>query len=286
MNYRELREKCARILSDNEYCDVSFELPILAELATGKKRGELFLDDEIDSFDCARLISLCTRRKEGYPLQYLLGKWDFMDLELNVGEGVLIPRQDTECVCEAALRHLEGINRPVVIDLCSGTGAIALAIKKHCPKRTVLALEKSEEAYRYLEKNIESTALEVLPIKYDVFRFDYVPEEGTFDMIVSNPPYIDRTLEGTRQKELSYEPREALYTSGGGLRFYRFIAEYFRRTLKDGGYLVFECGSDQYDRLQRILSGYGYSIVEKITDLGGNDRGIVARYYHDHDKIL
>lgn len=286
MTYRELREKCIGILSDNEYCDVSFEVPILAELATGKKRGELFLDDEIDSFDCARLISLCSRRKEGYPLQYLIGKWDFMDLELNVGEGVLIPRQDTESVCEAALKYLEGINRPVVIDLCSGSGAIALAIKKHCPKRTVLALEKSEEAYRYLEKNIESTALEVLPIKYDVFRFDYVPEEGTFDMIVSNPPYIDRTLEGTLQKELSYEPREALYTSGGGLRFYKFIAEYFRRTLKDGGYLVFECGSDQYDRLQRIMSGYGYSIVEKITDLGGNDRGIVARYYHDHDKIL
>ena len=286
MTYRELKEMCISIMSRNEYCDPEFEFPLLAQAVTGKKRDELLFRDDLDSFDSSRIISLCSRRKEGYPLQYLLGKWDFMDLELNVGEGVLIPRQDTECVCETAIRYLETMNEPVVIDLCAGSGAIALAIKKHCPDRTVLALEKSEEAYGYLEKNIESTSLEVLPIRYDVFRFDYVPEEGTFDMIVSNPPYIDLSLEGTLQTELSYEPREALYTTGEGMRFYRFIAEYFRRALKDGGYVVFECGSDQYDRLERIMSGYGYTVVEKITDLAGNDRGIVARYFHDHDKIL
>ena len=117
----------------------------------------------------------------------------------------------------------------------------------------------------------------VLPVQYDVFKYDYVCDEEAFDMIISNPPYIDPRLEGKLQTEVSYEPGTALFAEDYGLRFYKFIAQYYRPALKDGGYLVFEHGYDQAKAVEDILFKAKYTMVKRIVDTAGNPRGIIAR---------
>ncbi|MEG0091294.1 MAG: peptide chain release factor N(5)-glutamine methyltransferase, partial [Oscillospiraceae bacterium] len=243
---------------------------------TGKKAVEIG-SGGISQEEYETLVQLAQRRKEGYPLQYILGKWQFFDLELEVGEGVLIPRNDTESVCERAFKVIEQLDSPNVLDLCSGSGAIALAIKKYCPKATVLALEKSSVAYEYLKRNIASTGLMVLPIKADVFLFDENIEEESFDVIIANPPYVSEKLRGTMQKEVTYEPEMALFAADHGLRFYKFIAENYRDCLKDNGYLIFEYGFDQQKWVRQILQDEGYGIISEFEDLSGNPRGVIAQ---------
>ena len=142
------------MLSENEYSDGKFEANQLIEFVLGKTRLELGPTYELDEKDSEKLIQLCEKRREGYPLQYILGKWQFFDMELEVGEGVLIPRRDTEDVCLAAFDYINSLESPTVLDLCAGSGAIALALKRYCPSANVMALEKFPEAFEYLKKNI------------------------------------------------------------------------------------------------------------------------------------
>lgn len=269
------RQMCG-IMQQNQNSDVRFEADCLIEFVLGKKRIEL-AGCEISQQDSEKLISFAKKRQGGYPLQYILGRWYFFDMELFVGEGVLIPRQDTETVCEAAFEVINQIAEPAVIDLCSGSGCIALAVKKYCPKASVVAVEKSNEAYKYLKDNIEKTGLQVLPVLADVLRFDDKIEQDSFDVIISNPPYIDNSFKGKLQKELEYEPDMALFAENNGLYFYRFIAHYYKKAIKEGGYLIFEYGYDQQSAVKNILIEEGYSIVKEIIDLAENPRGVIAK---------
>ncbi len=271
--YKQMTE----ILSKNENRAPEFEANRLIEFVLGNSRLMLGRDFETDSRQEEKLISLCEKRREGYPLQYILGSWRFFDLDLSVGEGVLIPRGDTEDVCSAAFEFLKDIPYPNVLDLCSGTGAIALATKRFFPQSTVVAVEKFPEAFEYLKKNIEKTGLAVHPILSDVFQFDYVCDDESFDMIISNPPYIDPKLEGKLQKEVSFEPGSALFADNYGLRFYKFISKDYFHALKPGGYLVFEHGYDQAKDVENLILRDDYKIVKRITDTGGNPRGIIAQ---------
>lgn len=269
------KEMCD-IMSQNPNSDANFEANQLIEFVLGKKRIEL-LQTDISNEDYEKLISLSKKRLEGYPLQYIIGKWYFFDMELSVGEGVLIPRQDTETVCEAAFEQINKMVAPTVLDLCSGSGCIALAIKKYCPHSSVVAIEKSEQAYKYLVENIENTGIKILPMQADILRFDDNVEEESFDVIISNPPYIDPVVKQDLQTEVSYEPEMALFANDKGLYFYRFIAKYYRKALKDKGFLIFEYGFDQQKQVKDILTGEGYKVIKEIIDLGGNPRGIVVQ---------
>jgi len=265
------------ILAENENSDRRFEANQLLQFVLGADRLTLGPDYEMTDEQKKKLIYLTHKRAGGYPLQYILGTWQFFDLELDVGEGVLIPRADTEDVVTAAIEVLKDTACPAVIDLCSGSGAIALAIKRFIPDASVVAVEKYDEAFAYLKRNIEKTGLMVLPVQYDVFRYDFVCDEEAFDLIISNPPYIDPRLEGKLQMEVFYEPGTALFAEDYGLRFYKFIAQYYRPALKDGGYLVFEHGYDQADAVKDILFKAKYTVVKSIVDTAGNPRGIIAR---------
>lgn len=265
------------ILGQNPNSDKEFEADLLLEFVLGKKRSQLPMEFSVDAERIQKLEALAEKRKNGYPLQYILGKWQFFDLELAVGEGVLIPRADTETVCEAAFEIIKTIPQANVLDLCSGSGAIALAIKKYCPHTVVLALEKSSEAQAYLKKNIADTGLCVLPIMADLFWFDENIEEESFDVIIANPPYINPNLKGEMQKEVTYEPEMALFAGDNGLRFYKYIAEHYRDKIKEKGYLIFEYGFDQKEKVKTILFDFGYVIVKEIIDLSGNPRGVIAR---------
>ncbi len=276
-NLNLLFRNMAERLSANENCEPKFEANRLIEFVLGKNRLELGPDFPVSDTDREKLLSLCEKRKNGYPLQYILGTWQFFDLELAVGEGVLIPRQDTEDVCLAAFEYIKQLDSPNVLDLCAGSGAIALAVKRYCPDATVMALEKFPDAYQYLVKNIEKTGLSVLPVMGDVFNYDWIVEEETFDVIISNPPYINPDQQGKLQTEVGFEPATALFASDKGLRFYKFISKYYRSALKDGGYLIFEYGYDQARRVRDILFDNEYRIVKEIVDTAGNPRGIIGQ---------
>ena len=269
------RQMCG-IMEENPNSDAAFEANQLIEFVLGKKRIELF-GRNVSETDAQKLLEYAQKRKEGYPLQYILGRWQFFDMDLYVGEGVLIPRQDTETVCEAAFEVIEKMENPTVVDLCSGSGCIALAVKKFCPHSTVAAVEKSGDAFAYLEKNIDYTQLAVTAVKADIFEYDKVLEENSLDAIISNPPYIHPDVRATIQKEVSFEPDMALFAEEEGLLFYRYIAENYRKVLKKGGYLVFEYGFDQQTAVRNILLQTGYNIIKEIVDLGGNARGVVAQ---------
>ena len=269
------RQMCG-IMEENPNSDAVFEANQLIEFVLGKKRIELFGKD-VSETDTQKLLEYAQKRKEGYPLQYILGRWQFFDMDLYVGEGVLIPRQDTETVCEAAFEVIGKMENPKVVDLCSGSGCIALAVKKFCPHSTVTAVEKSDEAFAYLEKNTDYTQLDVTAVKADIFEYDKVLEENSLDAIISNPPYIHPDVRATIQKEVSFEPDMALFAEEEGLLFYRYIAANYRKVLKKGGYLVFEYGFDQQAAVRNILLQTGYNIIKEIVDLGGNARGVVAQ---------
>ena len=277
INLNTLFKQMTDILSPNEHCEPRFEANLLLEFVLGKTRLELGPMYEVGEKDSEKLIQLCQKRAGGYPLQYILGSWQFFDLELDVGEGVLIPRGDTEDVCLAAFEYINQMESPTVLDLCAGSGAIALAVKKYCPHSNVMALEKYPEAYEYLKRNIEKTGLRVLPVMGDVFRYDWIVEEETFDVIISNPPYINPDQQGKLQKEVEFEPATALFASDEGLRFYKFIAHYYKQCLKEGGYLVFEYGYDQAKAVRNLLLREEYKIVKEIVDTAGNPRGVVAQ---------
>ena len=276
-NIRQVYNRMKDILSRNPNCEPGFESDELIKHLLGKSRLETDPRQEIDEELCRQLYDMCRRRAEGYPLQYMLGNWDFFDLNLKVGEGVLIPRRDTEDVCLAAFEYINGMVSPNVLDLCAGSGAIALAVKRYCPDATVVALEKYEQAYEYLVENIERNSLCVLPILGDVFRYDYKIEEESFDVIISNPPYVNPSLKGKMQKEVQFEPFTRLFAEDEGLRFYKFIAQYYKPALKEGGYLIFEHGYDQARQVKQLLIGQEYKIVREIVDTAGNARGIVAQ---------
>ena len=274
------------LLPESEYSDRHFEADCLIEFVLGKKRADLGSDFTVTDENREKLYSLCKKRREGYPLQYILGEWPFFDMDLEVGEGVLIPRRDTEDVCLHAFEYVNKFINPNVLDLCRGTGAIGLRIKKHCPHANVVALEKYDEAYTYLLKNIEKTGLCVLPLKGDVFNTDYVIEDETFDVIISNPPYIDPAFRGSMQKELTFEPEQALFAKDSGLRFYKFISKYYYHAIKDDGYLIFEYGYDQAEKVKNIILASPYRIIEEIVDSRGNPRGIIAQKLANINKKI
>ena len=191
---------------------------ILSYLLKEEPSRLILSNKKVDLKAVKRIIN---RRKKGEPIQYILGKWWFYESEFYVGKGVLIPRQDTETLCDTALDVMGAKENLAVIDLCSGSGAIAISIAAKRKTANVVAVEKYKKAFKYLKKNIEhNKALNVTPIKADVLKKPF----GVYDIIVSNPPYITKTDMTSLSKEVKHEPETALFGGNDGLDFYRAIS--------------------------------------------------------------
>ncbi len=229
-----------------------------------------------------RLEALTVRREQREPLQYLCGRWPFLDFELAVGPGVLCPRADTEVVAEAAAQTLVGVKAPRVLDLCAGTGCLGLGVKRFCPDARVTCVEKSPEAFRYLEQNVRSALPGAVPaaqaVQGDLFTYWKTLPEGELDLIVSNPPYLTAEEMQHLQPEVAQEPAMALEAGEDGLVFYRGLAAlHYRQALRPGGVLVLEIGWQQRQAVMELLAGNGWADIECRKDYGGNDRCILAR---------
>ena len=262
--------------------DPDFDAVELTRLVTGQdpRLSETPLTEE----QAARLAQLAALRFERRPLQYLEGKWGFLDFEVQVGEGVLIPRQDSEAICLKAIDLLKGQAAPAVLDLCAGSGCLGLAVKSRCPAARVTAVEKSAEALPWLQKN----AAEALPgfdaahpalnvQQGDVFQWNKGQAEGQFDLILANPPYLTAEEMRTLQPEVEFEPAMALDGGEDGLDFYRHIAKAYRPLTKPGGWLVMEFGWQQWEPVKALLEAAGWQDVQRILDAEGRDRGAAAR---------
>lgn len=226
-----------------------------------------------DEIIMKKFADLLWRVKSGEPLQYVIGKWDFYESEFFVGEGVLIPRPETEELTDLAVKIAQKIENPVVIDLCSGSGCIGISIAKKIKTSTVYLVEKSEKAFYYLLKNAKDVP-NVNSLNKDIFA---LPQIEKADIIVSNPPYINSGDIDSLQKEVQREPRMALDGGQDGLDFYRFIAENYKDYLKPDGVLLFEIGETQADAVADILKSNSYSDIEIKKDIYGNARMAVCR---------
>lgn len=239
---------------------------IVSHLADCEPNRLLFSNKNIEQSDIEEIVC---KRRQGIPLQYILGRWWFYKSEFLVGDGVLIPRQDTEVLVEAALDFLKVLNSPSVCDLCSGSGCIAISIAKEIPDAKVVAVEKYREAYEYLVRNIEyNNVSNVTPKLKDVEDTPF----GEFDLIVCNPPYIPNSDKESLETEVLKEPHTALFGGEDGLYFYRVIAKNWKQSLKPGGMLAFEVGINEDNAVADVLRANGYINVGFKNDIVGIQR--------------
>ena len=234
-------------------------------------------NEEVSEAHSEKAIRLARRRASGDPIQYVIGSWSFMGRDYLVGEGVLIPRDDTEVVTRAALALLSPIPSPAVVDLCAGSGIIGITIKKERSDATVAAVEKSDEAFSYLERNCVMNEADVRLIRADLCNCAEEFGDGSLDMIVSNPPYIRSDEIASLQSEVQYEPRLALDGGEDGYDFYECILRLWTKKLKNGGVIAFELGEGQFDRVAGMLGEYGYTDIKGYLDIQGSTRAVTAR---------
>ncbi|MDD4504175.1 MAG: peptide chain release factor N(5)-glutamine methyltransferase [Clostridiaceae bacterium] len=230
-----------------------------------------------DEQTAERFLKLIDERSKGKPVQYITNRQEFMNLELYVAEGVLIPRPDTEIVVEKVIQLAEGIEKPVIIDMCTGSGAIAVSLARNVPGARVWAVDVSDSAIDCCSINVNRFKFEnsISVVKSDLFT--NIMDEGLVgntDIIVSNPPYIESSVIHRLDVNVrDYEPHMALDGGKDGLLFYRRIVKDSVKFLKGNGILAFEVGYDQGDKVKNIMeeSDYYYDLnVEK--DLAGYNR--------------
>ena len=227
-------------------------------------REDQMTDDAADKF-----FELIGRRAESEPVSYITEKKEFMSMDYFVDSNVLIPRPDTEILVERALKELNGINKPVVVDMCTGSGAIALSLGKYLTDSRILALDISEGALDVARKNAAANGVDAEFAIHDVLT----PYTGCMaDAVVSNPPYIPTADIKTLEKDVAdFEPLLALDGGEDGLVFYRAIVQNISSCLKKGGLLAFEVGMGQADDVKKLME----SQFEKISidcDLAGIER--------------
>lgn len=278
MTVGEAYRKTKDILTEAGFETPAFEALCLTEKVFGFNRLALITKGEetvASEEKLAVLAELTKKRLNHEPLQYLLGKWSFMGIDLLVGEGVLVPRDDTEVVTSLCIDYLSCKESPNVIDLCAGSGAISLALEKYANCK-VTAVELSDKAFSYLTQNIKLNNSAVKALNGDIFECHKDIADNSLDLIVSNPPYIKTADIASLQKEVQHEPAMALDGGESGLDFYRRIVPLWKSKLKAGGALAFELGEGQYDEVSRILADNGFGGITESIDFGGVQRAIIG----------
>ncbi len=256
----------------------AFDAMCLLEPVFGiKNRTQLAVRgmEEISDEKREEYLSLCRQRTER-PLQYILGKWEFCGMELACGEGVLVPREDTLALVECAAKALEKTEKPRIIDLCAGTGAVGLALCSMLGRGECVCVELYKDAYSYLEKNIESYGVgRVRAEMYDVLSKP-TEEFGMVDAIVSNPPYIETEVMNNLKGDVRKEPKTALDGGDDGLVFYRAILENWLPLVKKGGIVAVEIGFDQGKKVSQLFREAKMAEICVIQDINENDRAIIG----------
>lgn len=285
MTLRALYDALRGRLKEGGVEAAAFEADCLLEHFAGLGRGTrpLHGGEEVSETTVREALDAAARRTQGEPLQYLLGEWDFLDLTLEVGEGVLIPRPDTELLCETAADWLRNTLLPAspsfagVLDLCAGSGCVALGTARLFPGARVTAVELSAQALPYLRRNCARYPdFDVTPMRGDVLNDAPAFPDG-WTAILSNPPYIPAADLSGLMPEVQREPRLALDGGGDGLTFYRVIAEKWTKKLAPGGFCAVEVGIGQAAAVAALFRNAGLTGISVFRDLGGIERVVAGR---------
>lgn len=266
-----LKEKKAEFNHESSSLDVD----ILLAHVLDKPRSFLYAwpDYEVESGDHKHFVSLVKRRIAGEPIAYLIGYKEFYGREFLVTADVLIPRPETELLIDAILEKQGGLKRAAILDLGTGTGAIALTLKAERPTWQVSASDISNKALSIAKKNAMALDLDVTFFESDWFQSI---DEQSFDIIVSNPPYIAKDDPDLAYHVEQYEPHEALIAEQDGFAAYDVIFEESLNYLKSGGLLIVEHGRAQAASLRERLAALPYVSIETLKDLAGHDRVTLA----------
>ncbi len=255
---------------------------------TGKSREALVADYETFVGDevCQALDRALERLAAGEPLAYVLQQWDFYGLRLHVDPNVLIPRDDTCAVTALAIEQALFLgDAPRILDLCTGSGCIGLAVATRVRDARVTLADLSRQALAVARENVKAHKLtgRVSCVQADALQ-EPAPFLGKFDLIVSNPPYITTGEMASLDRSVrDYEPHMALHGGDDGLDFYRAITCNYRKALKPGGYLCFEFGMGQGDDVCALLENNGYTVLERSRDYNDIERAVIARYDRKED---
>ena len=255
----------------------------LLAFVTGKSQEAILADREmyVSGETCEKMEDAVRRILAEEPLAYIMGEWDFYGMRLSVDRNVLIPRDDTCAVTALAIKNALFLQQdPRILDLCTGSGCIGLAVANRVKDAKVTLADVSREALAVAKKNVTATKLSarVSCVQANALE-DPAPFLGKFDMIISNPPYITaREMQELPSSVKDYEPHLALYGGEDGLDFYRSIADKYRAALKPGGYLCFEFGMGQGDAVCEILEQNGFVILERTKDFNEVERAVLAKY--------
>ncbi|WP_291971151.1 peptide chain release factor N(5)-glutamine methyltransferase [Candidatus Symbiopectobacterium sp.] len=251
---------------------------ILLEHVTGKGRtfllafGETLLDDA----QLQRLSALLARRINGEPVAYLTGAREFWSLPLAVSPATLIPRRDTECLVEQALQCMAQFSAPTVLDLGTGTGAIALALASERPDCTVTGVDVQQDAVTLAQRNAATLQLHNVQFLHGNWFEPVAPTR--FPVIVSNPPYIDAEDIHLCEGDVRFEPLSALVAAEGGLADLRWIIQQAPQHLKNTGWLLLEHGWQQGKPVRQLLQQRGFEQVATCRDYGGNERVTLGQW--------
>lgn len=249
---------------------------VLLSHLLGEKRIYLYVhfDQPLTADELAKYKEMVKRRTAGEPVAYICGEKEFMGLAFKVTPSVLVPQPDTETLVEAAIERLRGKQSPRVADICTGSGAIALALAHYLPEASVAATDISTEAVSIAKENAESLSLSE---RVQFFEGDLLaPLTGeSFDAIVSNPPYIPSAdIEGL-PREVRAEPKIALDGGADGLEFYHRLVGESAALLKNGGFLAVECGDTQAGSIAEMAATGGFGKTEIVCDLADKERVVV-----------
>lgn len=282
MKIKDVLSQGISILKDNNIEDANMKAKIVLADLLGKNKEYLMIHDDDDIKEGLNKIFLnkIERLKNHEPLQYVINKQDFMGMELYVDENVLIPQPDTENLVEEVILLSDKKRKYIrdeikILDLCTGSGAIAISLSKLINKSLVYASDISKKALKIAEENSMKNHANVLFLESDLF--DKISKIYKFDIIVSNPPYIESEVIKTLSEEVQKEPILALDGGEDGLDFYRKIAKEAKDYIEKEGYLALEIGYNQRTKVENILKENGYKNIYSRKDLGGNDRIVVGQ---------
>ena len=278
MKTQELLKEGKKILNKNNIEDANLIARILLQFVLNLDRNQLLIkqEQEVEKENKEKYKYAIEKIVKGVPLQYITNSQEFMGLNFYVDENVLIPQPDTEILVEEVIKIVSKENKINILDICTGSGCIGISVANAVPKAKITMSDISKKAIEIAKKNAkENNVLEKIKfIESDMFE----NIEGKFDIIVSNPPYIETDVINTLSREVQNEPIIALNGGKDGLVFYRKLINEASKYLNNDGYLCMEIGYDQKEKVMELARKQEvFSKIEVIKDLSGNDRVIICR---------
>lgn len=279
INFKNLKKQTAEklIFSDSPETDASEIIRFVFEFS----ETDILMNPvrEAAEEQMLQFDSLIEKRKSGYPLQYIIGEWDFFGRTFKIPEGVLIPRPETEQLADCACRFLKNKKNAVVFDICSGSGCIGLSVAADNPDCRVYLFDITPEALLAEKTNKELFSLDnVTILNYDIFSGFSESVIPFPDVILCNPPYVTEEEYRESQKEIFFEPKNAIVASGDGLEFYRCLADKWLGNLNDGGFFMLESGEEQPEKILRIIRDNNYFDYSSYKIKTENDIYGVCRF--------